>query len=122
MRVDVDVLVNINNTVPVGLHRAIFEALQIGAEALLTESIKTSPHDEGILDQSGKTSGDFAKMTTAVSYDTPYAVRLHEHPEYNFQGKGRGKWLEKTLQEEKSMLTALIASRIRAHIETGGGI
>jgi hypothetical protein len=122
MRVDVDVLVNINNSLPLDIQRVTYEALMLGAEVLLTESIKSSPHDEGILDQSAKTSGDFAKMTTVVSYDTPYAVRLHEHPEYNFQGKGRGKWLEKTLQEEKSMLTALIAGRISAYINQGGGI
>jgi hypothetical protein len=32
-----------------------------------------------------------------VSYDEPYAVPLHEHPEFEFQGEGEGKWLEKAL-------------------------
>lgn len=30
----------------------------------------------------------------SVYYDTYYAVPLHEHPEFTFQGQGEGKWLE----------------------------
>jgi hypothetical protein len=78
-------------------NQALFEA----AEYVLETANRTVPHQDGDLERSGKTSVDEKGRQAAVSYDTPYARRLHEHPEYNFQGKGRGKWLELTMTEEK---------------------
>lgn len=119
-KIDIDVIINrtISNTIKDDVYRA----LMVGAEALLTESNRTVPKDDGILKASGKVSGDKNLMTTAVSYDTPYAARLHEHPEYNFQGTGRGKWLELTLFEKRNELQSLIAKTIKASIDQGGGI
>lgn len=51
-------------------------------------------------------------LTGVVSYDTPYAVRLHEHPEYNFQGGREGKWLEKTVNEKSKDVLALLAREL----------
>lgn len=73
-------------------------ALTIVGHYLLEESIKTVPYRDGILEASGATSTD--GKTVCVSFNTPYARRLHEHPEYNFRGKGRGKWLEKTFNDK----------------------
>lgn len=89
------------------------KALRLGAEFLLTEAIKTTPKDEGILIQSGKVSHDESRIEAFVSFDTPYAVRLHEHPEYNFQNGRRGKYLEKTLNEQSQNLANLIAQIMR---------
>ncbi len=91
-------------------------ALRAGAEFLLTETVKTTPKDDGILIQSGKTSHDKEKVEAVVSFDTPYAVRLHEHPEYNFQNGRRGKYLEKTLDEQRQTLMSLIAEVMRRGI------
>lgn len=93
--------------------QASAQALSDAAEFLLEKSNETVPFDIGTLQGSGKTSLDPASMTAAVSYDTPYAVRLHEHPEYNFQNGRRGKWLELTIQEQKSKVQDYIADRIR---------
>lgn len=92
---------------------AAYIAVKKGAEFLLTETIKTTPKDEGILIQSGKVTGRPSAIEAFVSFDTPYAVRLHEHPEYNFQNGRRGKYLERTLNEQRATLERLIADEIR---------
>lgn len=74
--------------------KAAFKAIQQAVRDLKTEANDRCPHDEGTLMRSGVESSDEAQMVGAVSYDTPYAVRLHEHPEYNFQQGKEGKWLE----------------------------
>lgn len=73
-------------------------AMKIVGEYLLEEANKTVPYRDGILESSGTTSTD--GKTVCVSYNTPYARRLHEHPEYNFRGKGRGKWLQLTFEDK----------------------
>ena len=50
-----------------------------------------------------------------VQHGVADAVRLHEHPEYNFRGGRRGKWLELSLAErETAVRDVLIASVRRA--------
>lgn len=50
------------------------------------------PHDLGTLQNSGhvEEQGDEA----LVGYNTVYAARLHEHPEYRFQKGRKAKYLE----------------------------
>jgi hypothetical protein len=50
---------------------------------------------------------------SAVVYDTPYAARLHEHPEYEFQNGRKGKYLEDPAVENRSELGAIIAKEAR---------
>lgn len=122
MRIDFDIKVDLNllqtNAV---VHGGIERAIKSASEALLTEANKTAPKDEGTLIQSGKTDYEGATQTGYVSYDTPYAVRLHEHPEYNFQNGRRGKWLELTYMEQKNMLSLLVAQKLREALAMGGG-
>ena len=92
---------------------AALDGLLEGAEHILEEANRIVPHDEGTLMRSGETSVDSGKMAAAVSYDTPYAARLHEHPEYNFQGERQGKWLEKTLRERGADVRDYIAKKVR---------
>lgn len=73
-------------------------AMVVVGQYLLEESVKTVPYRDGILEASGTASTD--GKTVCVSFNTPYARRLHEHPEYNFRGKGRGKWLERTFNDK----------------------
>jgi hypothetical protein len=98
------------------INEAAFRALQFAAEHVLTESIRTVPKDTGLLQKSGKVSSDINSMEAVVSYDTPYALRLHEHPEYNFQNGRRGKWLELTVLEQQSKIGEIIASKMRGDI------
>jgi len=79
--------------------RALSDAL----EFVLQESNRKVPLDEGTLLRSGNVDIEDtrSKMTGSVFYDTPYAAKLHEHPEYNFQNHREGKYLEKTIDETK---------------------
>lgn len=61
------------------------------AQALLDESKKQVPLDTGALQRSGAV--DSQGMEATVSYDTPYAVRWHEH-NANFQHGRKKKYLE----------------------------
>lgn len=91
-------------------------AVKIGAEVLLEKSKLHVPHDKGMLENSGATSSDATDPNNPVAttfYDTPYAERLHEHPEYNFQGKGRGKWLQSAKDESGAQILAEMARILR---------
>lgn len=79
-------------------------AMQDAAEEVLNRANKIVPHDEGTLERSGDAQVD--KGIGYVSYDTPYAIRLHEHPEYNFQEGREGKWLEKTIKDKQTQKAA----------------
>ncbi|PIY32073.1 MAG: hypothetical protein COZ07_06965 [Candidatus Infernicultor aquiphilus] len=63
---------------------------------LLADSQKQVPHDIGTLAGSGHTvpaSNKGGMIEGKVGYNTPYAARLHEHPEYKFQKGRKGKYL-----------------------------
>lgn len=61
------------------------------ANMLLDESRKQVPIDTGALSRSGTV--DSEGLAATVSYDTPYAVRWHEH-NANFQRGRKMKYLE----------------------------
>lgn len=113
MRFDVNFRANIDLTIPERFEEQAFEVVKKAAELLLTEANRTVPKDTGLLLQSGKTSADEIAKVAAVSYDTPYAVRLHEHPEYNYKNGRRGKWLELTMIEKKDIIERYMAKEIK---------
>jgi hypothetical protein len=88
------------------------EGLADALHYLLGEANKIVPLDESTLQSSGAVSVDNRQMVGVVSYDTPYAARLHEHPEYNFQRGREGKWLEKTWRTKRATATRLIRNGI----------
>jgi hypothetical protein len=108
-----EIRVTFDDTVADKTNDIVYRALLKAADFLLTETIKTTPKDDGLLIQSGDTAGDRNTMTAYAYFNTPYAVRLHEHPEYNFQNGRRGKYLELTLLEKKSDMMRLIADEIK---------
>ena len=78
--------------------KALEKAIKIEAEEILKEVNNNHvPFDDGDLMGSGDTDieASISKgVVGSVYYDTPYAVRLHEHPEYEFQNGRKGKYLE----------------------------
>lgn len=86
--------------------------LDKAANHLLAKANEKVPHDKGILENSGKTSA--IDLHARVSYDTPYARYLHEHPEFNFQGGREGKWLQNAADREQDKIAQIIADEIRA--------
>lgn len=95
-----------------GLDEAAERSVRVGGEALLERANQTVPFEEGDLASTGHVDTDPSSgelVEGSVSYDSPYAVRLHENPDYDFQGSGRGKWLELTAQESAGELEKAMA-------------
>jgi hypothetical protein len=67
-----------------------FSALSVGYEILRLSQLEV-PHDKGTLQNSGNVEqiDDYV----VVGYHTPYAARLHEHPDYRFQKGRKGRYL-----------------------------
>lgn len=84
-------------------------ATKLGAELVLQHSKKYVPHDKGMLENSGSVDFNSSKPEATAFYDTPYAVRLHEHPDYNFRKGRQGKWLEKAAKEKQKDVLKLMA-------------
>jgi len=94
-------------------------AMEEEGEDLLETANRHVPYEDGVLMASGDVDSDVdrvgfaaANIEVAVSYDTEYAVKLHEHPEFHFQGSGEGKWLEHALQKKDITFIAAIASAL----------
>lgn len=84
------------------------------AERLLALSVERAPLDIGTLIGSGtvERATDPEEGATVV-FDTPYAARLHEHPEYNFQGGRQGKYVENPALQNKGELGDIIRKEVR---------
>lgn len=91
--------------------------LEIGAELVLQRSRAVVPNDEGTLERSGNTSGDRASMTTAVSYDTPYAKRQHEVPMTHQDGR-TDKYLERPWRASRADVARILQTQIRKALGT----
>lgn len=81
---------------------ARFSALDIGNEIMRLSQAEV-PHDKGSLQNSG-TVEEALDGDVIVGYHTPYAARLHEHPEYRFQKGRKGKYLEDPIKRNQSVL------------------
>ncbi|TQL46673.1 hypothetical protein FB562_2197 [Homoserinimonas aerilata] len=91
------------------------QGMNQAGELLLAKTQEQVPMDEGTLASSGtvvqaKTIGD----PVQVVYDTPYAARLHEHPEYNFSTDSnpgaKGKYVEDPAVENRKAMGDVIRS------------
>ena len=92
-------------------HAAAESGLQHAAEHLLEESRRIVPIDTGILSKSGVASHE--GTTAAVSYDTPYAVAVHEDMTAAHQPGRQAKYLETPLNELHDKLLGIVADEIR---------
>lgn len=97
--------------------RGMLRIVLKSGEDLLKDAAETIPYREGIMQGTGFVDGEYNSSTKTalarVGYDTPYAARLHEHPEYNFRGGRRGLWLKLTLEEETERYKAKIEDEFR---------
>lgn len=92
------------------VERAGDDALRDTVEFVLEEANRTVPIEEGTLQRSGGT--DVGGGEATVFYDTPYAARLHENPQYRFQHGRRGKWLQLTLNEQARRIGDFLRDRV----------
>lgn len=84
----------------------------LAAERLLALSLPRTPLRDGPLRESGAVIPAVDPQEgAAVTYDTPYAARLHEHPEYTFNEPGTGgKYVENPAMENSRELGQIIAT------------
>lgn len=83
---------------------ASHEGVKAAAEDVLRRAQMHVPLDVGTLMGTGKVSVDGSEAS--VSYNTVYAAKLHQHPEYNFQGQGEGRWLQNAVEDRETDLKA----------------
>lgn len=113
------------------------------AEAVLTRANTRVPHNEGTLERSGivtqaklpdaqtvfgqalnqvtpiaKFNFKTGKLHYFISYNTPYAINLHESPagKFNFQDKGENKWLEKAAKEMSKDMEGFIGKEMKRRL------
>lgn len=97
---------------------AAVRGLNMAATELRTDSVGLAPMDTGALRGTAQvtpaTEGD---LEAGVSFDGPYAVHLHEHPEYNFQKDhnpdAQGKYLEQPLVDNAQKYVNVVAGQFR---------
>lgn len=70
------------------------------------------PHDQGIL-QSSATREPAGEEAVYIGFNTEYAARLHEHPEYKFQKNRKGKYLEDPIKDNINYLGRFFADKVK---------
>lgn len=91
------------------LAQVLAEGLTHGAEHLKAQSVPRTPLRDGPLRASAQvhpaTPGD---LESAVSFDTPYAVRQHEELDWFHPLDGEAKYLERPLVEDSDTILRII--------------
>lgn len=96
----------------------VLRGINLGAERGLALSLRGVPMRDAILAGSGTVEpATDIEEGAAVVFDTPYAVRLHEHPEYNFSKdanpNAEGKWVENAMLRGKAEIGEIMRTEAR---------
>jgi hypothetical protein len=108
--------INLNMDISWLVRDAANRGAAIAAEHVLGEAIKTIPIEEGTLKRSGFTATDPKNLRAAVSFDTPYAVRVHEDMTARHDEGRTAKFLENALNSETEAVKKIIAMTIRGEL------
>ncbi|MFE7116668.1 hypothetical protein ACFU99_14765 [Streptomyces sp. NPDC057654] len=95
------------------IRQAAARGVLLSAEHVLQASRQRVPIAEGTLERSGAASVDARQLTAAVSYDTPYAGRVHEDLNARHAPGRSAKYLESVLPQEAATVQAIIAAQVR---------
>lgn len=103
------------------VQRAMAKGLFVAGEVLLDEANTQVPYMDHILEASGESNTDGKQCI--VSYETPYAERLHENPRdedkpFNFMHGRKSHWLSDAITEQEPVLIEIMARAARG--ELGG--
>lgn len=96
-----------------GTRAGAARGLRLAAEHVLERSRAHVPIEEGTLERSGVVSVDEDALTAGVSYDTPYARRVHEDLNARHDAGRTAKYLEGPLTEEQGTVAEIIAAQVR---------
>ncbi|WP_043471013.1 minor capsid protein [Kitasatospora sp. MBT66] len=92
---------------------AAARGLLAAAEHVLQVSREVVPIEEGTLARSGVASVDEQQLVAAVSYDTPYAARVHEDLNARHDQGRTAKYLERPAAAEAAAVEQIIAAAVR---------
>jgi hypothetical protein len=113
MGVRVEVSLTVADNAPDMVQR-ILAGETLAAHRLGALSAEEAPLDIGTLIESQAViPATDPEEGAAVTYDTPYAAKLHEHPEFNFQNGRKGKYLEDPALQHRDELGEIIAKQVR---------
>ncbi|WP_134324537.1 HK97 gp10 family phage protein [Cumulibacter soli] len=90
--------------------------VKVAGQMLRRDAGATCPLDTGTLRNSAAVTfaGTNSRHVQAtVSYNTPYALIVHEKPGLTYQGAGRYKWLALTAEENEAKYRDIIAAEVR---------
>lgn len=89
----------------VAFKNATRKAIQDIANEALRLSQMEVPHDTGFLQSTGhkEDTGTDETPEAIVGYNTVYAARLHENPQYHFKNGRKGKYLEDPIKKNLSV-------------------
>ncbi|MDN5687009.1 MAG: minor capsid protein [Brachybacterium sp.] len=90
--------------------------LALAAEYVLQQANQAVPIEEGTLQRSGRASVDDDGLRAAVSYDTPYAVAVHEDLTARHDEGRTAKWLEQAMNDSADQVGQIIAQAIRGEL------
>ena len=94
---------------------AKFSLEDVANEILRLSEIEV-PLDKGTLQNSGNVQD--VEDGYIIGYHTPYAARLHEHPEYHFQRGRKGKYLEDPIRNNQEALGIKFGRKFGGIIQT----
>lgn len=95
------------------------EAVMDALEFLAEHANERAPKDRG--DLIGSTQMEVENGRGYLWYDSVYARRLHEHPEYQFQNGREGKWLVRTIEDMARVIPVQLAPALRRAMAGGLG-
>ena len=98
-----------------GERKGTKRGLLVGAEHVLGVSNERVPHEDGDLERSGAVS-QTDDGTTAISYDTDYAVVQHEDTSLHHDSGRQAKYLESAMIEERATVLQIVAAAIRKEV------
>lgn len=104
------------------LPRALDRGAQKGTLDAAFEAMRLSqlevPHDEGTLQNSGTVEA-MPNGDIVLGYHTPYAARLHEHPEYRFQRGRKGKYISDPINRNAAILNIKVQKGFGESVNNG---
>ncbi|MFD4918884.1 hypothetical protein ACFWNR_37490 [Streptomyces virginiae] len=98
------------------IRSGLVRGLTLAGELTLQATRQRVPIAEGTLERSGAASVDEATMTAAVSYDTPYAARVHEDMNARHSPGRSAKYVESVLPTVAADVQAVIAAQVRREL------
>lgn len=107
-------LPNLDRSLKGGIRKGLLDA---GLEAMRLSQVEV-PHDEGTLQNSG-TVEVMPNGDVVMGYHTPYAARLHEHPEYHFQKGRKGKYISDPINRNASTLGLKVQTGFGSMLNNG---